>query len=130
VGFSWPFLEEMSNWTLGVGVVAALVGGVITRDPLFVAAVLAGVLADVAIVRTTVHKGLAAEASRSISPSIAGLFVGLRLAVKALILVVAYFSGDRQLFWGAVIGVVLFDTVLLVVGSIRAASTMFEAKER
>ena len=106
------------------------VGGVVTRDPLFVAAVLAGVLADVAIVRTTVHKGLAAEASHSISPSIAGLFVGLRLAVKALILVVAYFSGDRQLFWGAVVGVVLFDTVLLVVGSIRAASTMFEAKER
>ncbi len=129
-GFSWPFLDEMSKWTLGVGLAIAAVGGVILRSPLFAAAVLAGVLADVAIVRTTVHKGMAAEASHTIAPSVAGLFVGLRLAIKAAILLVAYLAGNPQEFWGAVIGVVLFDSVLLTVGSVRAASSMFQTKER
>jgi hypothetical protein len=129
-GFTWPFLEEMSSWTLGLGLAIAAVGGVIVRDPLFSAAVLAGVLADVALVRTTVHRGMKAEVAHTIGPGLAGLFVGVRLAIKALILLVAYFAGDTAEFWGAVIGVVLFDTVILIVGSVRAASTMFQAKER
>ncbi len=130
IGFSWPFLDEMSKWTFGVGLVVALAGGVILKSPFFVAAVLAGVLADVAIVRTTVHRGISAQASGGVTPSVAGIFVGLRLGIKAFILVVAFLSGNPQEFWGAVIGVVLFDTVLLTVGSFKAASTMFSAKER
>jgi hypothetical protein len=54
----------------------------------------------------------------------------VRLAIKAVILVVAYLAGNPELFWGAVLGVVLFDTVLLTVGSVKAASTMFQTKER
>ena len=129
-GFSWPFLESMSNWTLGIGIVAALAGGVFLRSPMFAAAVMAGVLADVAIVRTTVHRAVQAEAEHTVAPAVAGLFVGVRLAIKAIILVVAYFAGNPQMFWGAVLGVVLFDTVLLTVGSIKAASTMIQTKER
>ncbi len=129
-GFSWPFLESMSTWTLVTGVIVAVAGGILLKNPLFAAAVLAGVLADVAIVRTTVHRGMRAEAAHTMLPSVAGLFVGVRLAVKAAILVVAYVAGDTTEFWGAVIGVVLFDTVLLTVGSVRAATTMFGTKER
>jgi hypothetical protein len=130
IGFSWPFLEEMSNWTLGIGIAGAVIGGLVLRSPLFAAAVLAGVLADVAIVRTTVHRAMRADEEHTVAPSVAGLFVGARLAIKAVILVVAYLAGNPQEFWGAVLGVVLFDTVLITVGSIKAASTMSQTKER
>lgn len=129
-GFSWPFLESMSKWTLGIGIVAAFVGGILLKSPVFAAAVMAGVLADVAIVRTTVHRAMKAEVEHTVAPAVAGLFVGVRLAIKAVILVVAYLAGNPQMFWGAVLGVVLFDTVLLTVGSVKAASTMFQTKER
>jgi uncharacterized membrane protein HdeD (DUF308 family) len=129
-GFSWPFLESMSNWTLVIGVLAAIVGGAVLGSPTFAAAVMAGVLADVAIVRTTVHRAVQAEADHTVAPAVAGLFVGVRLAIKAVILVVAYLAGNSQMFWGAVLGVVLFDTVLLTVGSIKAASSMIQTKER
>jgi len=129
-GFSWPFLESMSKWTLGIGILAAVVGGILLKSPVFAAAVLAGVLADVAIVRTTVHRAMKAEVEHTVAPAVAGLFVGVRLAIKAVILVVAYLAGNPQMFWGAVLGVVLFDTVLLTVGSVKAASTMFQTKER
>lgn len=129
-GFSWPFLEAMSNWTLGIGVAAAVMGGFVLRSPLFAAAVMAGVLADVAIVRTTVHRAMRADEEHTVAPSVAGLFVGVRLAVKAVILLVAYLAANPPEFWGAVLGVVLFDTVLITVGSVKAASTMFQTKER
>lgn len=129
-GFSWPFLESMSTWTLWVGIVVAGVGGLLLGDALFAVAVLAGVLADVVIVRTTVHRGTRAEMTHAVMPSIAGLFVGVRLVIKAVILIVAYLAVDPAEFWGAVIGVVLFDTVLLTVGSVRAASTAFGTKGR
>ncbi len=129
-GFSWPFLESMSRWTLGIGILAAALGGILLKSPVFAAAVLAGVLADVAIVRTTVHRAMKAEVEHTVAPAVAGLFVGVRLALKAVILVVAYLAGNPQMFWGAVLGVVLFDTVLLTVGSVKAASTMFQTKER
>lgn len=129
-GFSWPFLDSMAKWTLAIGIVAAVVGGYFLSSPLFAAAVLAGVLADVAIVRTTVHRGERAQANGTVGPGIASLFVGVRLLIKAGILVVAFLAGNAPEFWGAVLGVVLFDTVLLVVGSIKAASTMFATKER
>jgi uncharacterized membrane protein AbrB (regulator of aidB expression) len=129
-GFSWPFLESMSRWTLGIGILAAVVGGILLKSPVFAAAVMAGVLADVAIVRTTVHRAMKAEVEHTVAPAVAGLFVGVRLAIKAVILVVAYLAGNPELFWGAVLGVVLFDTVLLTVGSVKAASTMFQTKER
>jgi hypothetical protein len=129
-GFSWRFLEEMSTWTLGFGLLIAIAGGFILGNPLFLAAVLAGVLADVAIVRTTAHRGMRDETEHVVNPALAGLFVGVRLVVKAAILVIGYLAPNPEVFWGAVIGVVLFDTVLLIVGSVRAASSMREAKER
>ena len=128
--FTWEFLEEIANWTLGIGVVIALGGAIVTRSPSFAAAVLAGVLADVALIYTSAHRANRAESAEAFDPHLAWLFVGGRLVIKTIVLVAAYFAASETTFWGAVIGVVLFDTVLLTFGSVRAASNMLQAKER
>jgi len=128
--FTWEFLEEIANWTLGIGVAIAIIGAIITRSSLFAVALLAGVLADVALTYTTAHRANRADSAEPFSPNLAWLFVGGRLVIKTIVLVAAFFAEAASTFWGAVIGVVLFDTVLLTFGSVRAASSMLQAKER
>ena len=129
-GFSWPFLEDMSRWTLGIGTRGGARRRHRASSPMFAAAVLAGVLADVAIVRTTVHRAMKAEGStpsRRRSPGCSSAFDSPSRQSSSWWRIS---PGTPQLFWGAVLGVVLFDTVLLTVGSVKAASTMFQTKER
>jgi hypothetical protein len=47
------------------------------------------------------------------------MFAG-RLLVKAALLVLALLSGSQPLFWGAIAGVLAFDTTLAFGGSLMA----------
>jgi hypothetical protein len=130
LGFSWEFLDEMSVWALGLGVAIAIVGGVLLESAAFAIGCLVALGVDVALVRVATHRArreLAEGRIDSVAPTV--MLAG-RLVVKAGLLVAAIFVPQMLGFTGTVVGVLVYDTTLIVVGSIVAASrTMRHTKE-
>lgn len=118
---SWAFLRDMGHWALALGGFAAVAGYAITRDPGFLMGVLVGTLLDVAtleiMLRAATHGGR--DTSIDGIQRAAGLFA-LRVIAKAALLVAAFLLPDVLDLAGTAIGVLVVDTTVLVVGSLRA----------
>ena len=130
LGFSWEFLDEMTVWSLVIGCVTAVVGGVILTSPTFTAGCVVALGIDIALVRAATHRGRRELAQGRIDPIAPAVMLAGRLVAKAGLLVMAILVPQALGFTGTVIGALTFDITLVVVGSIVAASrTMRHPKE-
>jgi len=121
-GFEWSFLDEIGRWALGVGVVASAAGVAVTRDPAFAVACMAATAIDVLLVSLSVRRASHGLDSGHIDPVAPLVMLAGRLVVKAGLLLVAMLSHDTAAFWGAVVGVMVFDVTLAFGGSAIAIS--------
>jgi hypothetical protein len=122
--FSWSFLEEISWWSVGIaGLISAISLGV-TGTPTFALGCMLAVAVDVAFIRS-----ISIRARHEIAQGNAGagetswLFFG-RLIAKAALLVLAALQPQVVGFWGTVVGVLVFDLTLALVGSVIAATRL------
>ena len=130
LGFSWDFIDEMSVWSLIIGVSIALIGGFLLKSVAFAVGCLVAVGVDVALVRIATRSGRRAFGEGRIDSVAPTVMLAGRLVVKAGLLVVALFVPQDLAFAGTVVGALTFDITLVVVGSIIAASrTMRRPKE-
>ena len=120
--FSWSFLEEVSWWSLGIAAAISVVASIVTRQAAFALGCMLAASLDVAFIRA-----IAAGARKEIEEGRPGagsasmLFVG-RLFAKAGLLVLSVLFPQVLGFAGTVVGVLVFDLTLAVVGSIIAAT--------
>lgn len=122
--FDWTFLDEVGRWALGVAVLASVVGTVVVRSWTFPLACMLTVAIDVALVHASaVRGGRLADDGEVDHPAVA-VFFGGRLAYKALLMGAALLLPGLLDFWGVVTGALVFDTTLLVVGSILAVGRL------
>jgi len=130
LGFSWDFLDEMTVWSLVIGLVIAVGGGFLLGSVSFAVGCVVALIVDVALVRVSTHRArqeLLEGRIDSVAPTV--MLAG-RLVVKAGLLVAAIFVPQMLGFAGTVAGALTFDLTLVVVGSIIAASrTMQHPKE-
>jgi hypothetical protein len=129
-GFSWPFIDELSWWTVGIALAVSGVAFFYAGDTAFVVGCLVGVAVDVGLVRLASIRGrreLEAGRIDAVAPMI---MVPGRLMAKVGLLLVAFFFPTFMSLAGTVVGVLLFDLTLAVVGSVLAASrTMRRPRE-
>jgi len=129
-GFSWEFIDEMSWWSLGLGAVAAVTGTLVTGDIAFAVACLLAVALDVVLVKVSSRRAREGLAEGRIDHAAAVIMLPVRLGAKALLLLLTFAVPEVLSFAGAVVGVLVFDLTLAVVGSIKAASrTMRQSKQ-
>jgi hypothetical protein len=130
MGFSWDFIDEIGWWSLGIGVVLAVVGGYLLGSSAFAVGCLVAVGTDVVLVRIATRRGRRALAEGSGDAVAPTLMLAGRLLVKTALLVVALFVPQDLAFAGTIVGVLTFDVTLALVGSVLAASrTMRHPKE-
>ncbi|NTU71873.1 MAG: hypothetical protein HGB10_08670 [Coriobacteriia bacterium] len=120
-GFSWGFLDEIAAWSLGLGGVIALGGGLLLKSVAFAVGCLIAVAVDVALVRLATGRARRELAAGRIDPVAPMIMLAGRLIVKAGILVTSLLIPMAHGFAGTVAGALVFDTTLVVVGSILAA---------
>jgi hypothetical protein len=130
LGFSWSFIDELSWWTVGIALAVSGVAFFYAGDTAFVVGCLVGVAVDVGLVRLASIRGrreLEAGRIDAVAPMI---MVPGRLMAKVGLLMVAFFFPTFMSLAGTVVGVLLFDLTLAVVGSVLAASrTMRRPRE-
>jgi hypothetical protein len=125
--FSWGFLEEISWWSFGIALALSIAATVVTRELTFAFGCMLAAVIDVAFIRA-----IAASAKREIADGrpAAGLssvlFVA-RLIVKGLLLGLAMMVPQVFGFVGTVVGVLVFDLSLAVVGSFLAATRLMSS---
>jgi hypothetical protein len=121
-GFEWGFLDEISWWTLGIGVALAAGGAYLLRDLAFAIGCLVAVCVDVAIVMSASRRArneLEAGRIDAVAPIV--MLAG-RLVVKTGLLALALVLPRVLSFTGTVAGALTFDITLALVGSVIALS--------
>jgi hypothetical protein len=127
--FSWGFLEEVSWWSLGIAGAISVAAWILTASPTFAIGCMLAASIDVAFVRS-----IAAAARREIEAghpgggNAAALFAG-RLIAKGGLLVLAVLVPTVLGFAGTVVGVLVFDLTLAVVGSVIAATRVMRGSK-
>jgi hypothetical protein len=127
--FSWGLLEEVSWWSLGIAAAISVVASIVTRQAAFALGCMLAASLDVAFIRA-----ITAAARKEIDEGRPGagnasmLFVG-RLFAKAGLLVLAVLFPQFLGFAGTVVGVLVFDLTLAVVGSILAATRVMRGSK-
>lgn len=118
--FTWSFLGAIISWSLVFGVVILGTAILLGASTGFILSFLAAAAIDVGslwIMSQQGHKSV--EAGHSPQGYIGGMTVG-RVLGKAILLLAAALIPAVD-FLGAVIGVLLVDTTILIVGSIASA---------
>ena len=119
-GFEWGFLDVVSRWSLGVGVLAAGVGAYLTRDTAFAVGCLIAIAIDVGLVSIACRRGKR-ELELGHIDSVAPIIVlGGRFLVKAGLMTLALVIPRMLSFAGTAVGALTFDITLAFVGSILA----------
>ena len=118
--FTWSFLTTIISWSVLFGVVVLGVAIALGASTSFILSFLVAAVIDVGslwIMSRQGHKSV--EAGRSAQAYIGGMTAGRVLGKAILLLAAALISAVD--FLGVVIGVLLVDTTILVVGSIASA---------
>lgn len=126
-GFQWGFLDEISWWTLGIGVVAAGVGTYLTHAPAFAIGCLLAVCVDVAMVMSASRHARREFENGRIDPVAPIVMLAGRLLVKSGLLVLAFAIPQWLSFPGTVVGALTFDITLALIGSVIALSRSMRA---
>lgn len=119
--YSWGYLQRMARWCVPVGVITAAVGGLLTEDARFTAA--CGVVAaiDIGVFQLIIARARAmlAGGGATGAGAVAAL-MGIRLALKAVLLVGAAALPALVPFVAVVAGVLVVDTTIMVIGGAAA----------
>jgi hypothetical protein len=126
-GFQWGFLDEISWWTLGIGVVAAAAGTYLTHAPAFAIGCLLAVVVDVAMVLSASRHARREFDSGRIDPVAPIVMLAGRLLVKSGLLILAFAIPQWLSFPGTVVGALTFDITLALVGSVIAVGRSMRA---
>ena len=126
-GFEWGFLDEVSRWSLGVGIVAAGVGAYLTRDIAFAVGCLIAIGLDVGLVAIACRRARHELDTGHIDAIAPIIVLGGRFLVKAGLLTTALVLPRVLSFAGTAVGAVTFDITLAFVGSILAIARGFHA---
>lgn len=118
---SSAFLREVAVWSVPVGVVAAGVGTLVTRDPRFGASCLAGAAIDVITVLPIARRNPERDAPVAPFVGATALLFGARLLVKAVLLALAVVMSGVLDLAGMAVGVLVFDTTLITAGAVVSA---------
>lgn len=115
---TWSFLRTIVLWSIMVAAAIAVGSCFLVCDPrftltfLFAAAFDIGTLAIVMKDARTYMENGAPQAGQRMA-----IVLGIRLALKAILLGVAAFAPGTFDFLGMVLGVLLVDTTILIIGS-------------
>lgn len=124
--WSLQFVHEVGLWSLWLAPFVALGGSLVTGSYRFAIAFAVGAAFDIGTLLLIVHFASAdamstpADAARK-----AGPLIGVRLAVKALLLAAAVALPALLDLWGMFVGVLMVDLTLMSVGSVKAVSQTF-----
>ena len=116
-GFEWDFLDEVAWWAIGVAVIAAIVGTLVTHDAAFASGCLLAAGVDIALVLSASRSARRALESHRVDDVAPMVMLAGRVVVKAALLVLAMVVPHVMGFAGTVAGVLLFDITLALVGS-------------
>jgi len=119
-GFEWGFLDVVSRWSLGVGVLAAGIGTYLTRDTAFAIGCLIAIVIDVGLVSIACRRGKGELELGRIDAIAPIIMLGGRFLVKAGLMTLALAIPRLLSFPGTVVGALTFDITLAFVGSILA----------
>jgi hypothetical protein len=126
-GFEWGFLDVVSRWAVGVGLLAAGIGAYLTHDAAFAIGCVIAVGVDVGLIGIACRRGqrqLELGHADAVAPIIV---LGGRFLVKACLLTLAIVLPRLLSFAGTAVGAVTFDTTLASVGSILAIALGFRS---
>lgn len=126
-GFEWEFLDVVSRWAVGVGVLAAALGTFLTRDVAFAVSCLLALAVDVGLVHIASRRAQHQLEVGHIDATAAIIIVGGRFIVKAALLTLSLLVPSMLSFAGTVTGVLTFDITLALVGSIIVLVRGFRA---
>lgn len=126
-GFEWGFLDVISRWSLGVGVLAAGIGACLTRNTAFAVGCLIAIAIDVGLVWIACRRGKRELELGQIDAVAPIIVLGGRFLVKAGLLTLALAIPQTMSFAGTAVGAVTFDITLAFVGSILALLRGFRA---
>lgn len=121
-GFSWEFLDEMTVWSLVVGLAIAIVGGFLFESVAFAVGCLVALAVDLGLVRIATNRGRAEVAGGRLDSIAPTVMLAGRLIAKACLLGAAVFVPKVLGFTGTIAGALTFDVTLVVAGSIVAVS--------
>jgi hypothetical protein len=120
ITFDLGFLDQIAKLTLALAAIGAVLSWTLGAGMAFAVALVIAVVVDVALVFMATHRARLGLEQGHVDPIASVLMFAGRLVVKAVILGLAFLSAIPSLFWGAVVGVVLFDLTLAVGGSVIA----------
>lgn len=126
--YSWDFVAEIAGWAKYVAAAVALAGTAFTRDPRFLVSAMLGAIVDIVTLERIAARGKAAlrgAESGNVSLNDVAGYMGIRVASKALLLVAALVLPFLLDFWGMVVGVLVVDATIFLVGTWVAATRTF-----
>lgn len=125
VGFSWPFLDEVAGWSIGIASFVAIGSVVVTRGLFFALGCLAASVIDVVMVHIAVQSAIRAVEQERPEAFSGALLLGGRLLVKGALLGLALLVPSVVAFIGTAVGALAFDITLASVGSVLAVRQGF-----
>lgn len=119
--YSWQFLSEMVGWAKYVALAVAIAGFLVTRNYKFLISFVIASSFDILTLFGIVEKGkelLADDFEKG--GSTVFVLVASRLGAKALLLAIAAFIPQTFDLWGMILGVLVVDTTILGIGTIKS----------
>ena len=124
----WGLLQAMTRWSAAAAVVIATVALFVAPDQSFTATFAAAAAFDIATMAAAVHVAKQRfEGGSMTGAAIVAAVLGVRLALKALLLAAAAFVPWLNLA-GMAVGVLLVDTTVLIAGSVVSAAHLMRGE--
>ena len=120
--YTWEFLNEIVGWTKYIALGMMVGSFYLTKSYKFAATFLIGATFDILTLMGVIDRGkkLFAGDFKKGSSVVVSL-IAFRLGIKALLLAAAAFMPQVFNLWGMVFGVLIVDTTILIVGSVKTA---------
>jgi hypothetical protein len=129
-GFAWDFIDEIVWWALGIAGAAAAVAAIAFDDVAFALGCVVAASVDLVLVRVASGRARRGLARGEIDNAAPIIMVAGRLLAKAGLLLLSIAVPTVLGFAGTVVGVLVFDLTLALVGSIKAAARTMRPSKR
>jgi len=125
--FGEDYVGQILRWSSIFAAVGGVVGWLITTEVAFALGLWVGAAVDIGTFRVLARRGAAAIEGEGSNVWPVGALI-VRLAAKAVLLLVAVLLPWPAAFWGVLGGVLVVELMIVVVGIVRSSTTMFRAR--
>lgn len=122
--FGDEFIRRVLHWSIVCAALAGVVGWLVTTQVVAAVAVWVGAAVDIYTFRELAFRGRHARAEQGSAGFPTALLLW-RIASKAVLLVLAVLLPWPTALWGVVAGVLVVETMLVVVGVVSGISNVF-----